>query len=227
MKETICGVVAVVSLLAAAERAEARSRQFYCGEESFVTLRALNANTLAAGPINGKTVALTQVPQKQMTYVYGQTAVEIAPDQKSIRIVVPGGEPITCVWPTPAGVTAPSGGQQPQGNTSANAAPITSNGAATTNKQGTTGNQAAATGSGGFTAKSWGGVVRSGPAMDSKKLASLTEGERILVIESSGVEMNGYPWFKIRYRGNNIGYQWGGIICPVGKPVAGTFQKCD
>lgn len=219
MKKAICCVVAVISLAAVAERAEARSRQFYCGEESFVTLRALNANTLAAGPINGKTVALTQVPQKPMTYVYGQTAVEIAQDQRSIRIVVPGGEPITCVWPTPAGVMAPSGGAQPQGNTSAGAAPATSNPPPSSNQT--------ATGSGGFAAKSWGGVVRSAPSMDSKRMASLTEGERISVIESSGVVMNGYPWFKIRYRGNKTGYQWGGIICPIGKPVQGTFQQCD
>lgn len=77
-----------------------------------------------------------------------------------------------------------------------------------------------------FPAQSWGGIVRSGPGMNYRRQASLREGERITLLENSGVHMNGYDWFKIRYRGRT-GYQWGGIICPRGQAVSGTFQVCN
>lgn len=62
--------------------------------------------------------------------------------------------------------------------------------------------------------------------MDYRKLASLEEGDPITLLEQTAVDMNGYPWFKVRYRGNKTGYQWGGIICPVGQPYPGTFEQC-
>ncbi len=225
MKTAIWRTLAAIALAALAGQAEARSRQFYCGEESFLSLRALNATTLAAGPINGRTVALTQVPQKPMTYVYGQTAVEIAQDQKSVRLVLPGVDAVTCVWPIPDGVTTSTDGAQPQTNAPPTSMNIAANTPPAPNQPATNGDAAASAGS--FPAKSWGGVVRSGPAQESRRVASLAEGEKITVIKSSGVVMNGYVWFKIRYRGNKIGYQWGGIICPIGNLVPGTFEKCD
>ena len=42
----------------------------------------------------------------------------------------------------------------------------------------------------------------------------------------TGVTDNDYPWFKIRYRGNRQGYQWGGIICSLDAPIDGTFETC-
>lgn len=75
-------------------------------------------------------------------------------------------------------------------------------------------------------AKSWGGVVRSGPAMTYRKRASLKEGEWITLLERTNKVMNGYPWFKIKYRGR-VGYKWGGILCSVGAQVEGTYQTCN
>jgi len=76
-----------------------------------------------------------------------------------------------------------------------------------------------------FPAQSWGGKVRSGPGQNYRKAASLREGEPITILEQTGQYFQDLPWFKIRYRGH-IGYHWGGIICPKGRVVPGTFQVC-
>jgi membrane-bound inhibitor of C-type lysozyme len=85
---------------------------------------------------------------------------------------------------------------------------------------------AAAAPKGEFKAGSWGGVVRSGPGMDFARVTSLPEGEPITVVANTGVVMNGYPWFKIRYRGKTTGFHWGGIMCAIGAPVTGLYEIC-
>ncbi|MEP3107881.1 MAG: SH3 domain-containing protein [Hyphomicrobiales bacterium] len=74
---------------------------------------------------------------------------------------------------------------------------------------------------------SWGGVVRSGPGMDTNRIDSLKEGEVVEILQDSGVFMNGYNWFQIRYRGNKTGYQWGGIMCGRYQPVPGVHEVCN
>lgn len=74
---------------------------------------------------------------------------------------------------------------------------------------------------------SWGGVVRSGPGMETNRVDSLQRGEAIEILQDSGVFMNGYNWFQIRYRGNQIGYQWGGIMCGRSQPVPGVHEVCN
>ena len=74
-------------------------------------------------------------------------------------------------------------------------------------------------------AKSWGGIVRKGPGTNYRKAASLKEGEWVTLLERTSEIMNGYPWFKIKYRGKT-GYKWGGILCSVGAHVEGTYQIC-
>lgn len=78
----------------------------------------------------------------------------------------------------------------------------------------------------GFAAKSWGGIVRTGPGQQFNRVASLNEGEPITVLERSGAVFQGRPWFRISFRGQ-VGYHWGGIICPIGRPVPGTWQVCN
>lgn len=75
-------------------------------------------------------------------------------------------------------------------------------------------------------AASGGGVVRGGPGTNHRRLGSLRQFERVTVTGNTGVMMNGYPWFKIRYRGGRSGYQWGGLICSMDRPFAGTFDTC-
>lgn len=77
-----------------------------------------------------------------------------------------------------------------------------------------------------FPAQSWGGIVRKGPGQNYRKAASLREGEPITILEQTAKYFQDRPWFKIRYRGR-VGYHWGGIICPKGRAVPGTFQVCN
>ncbi|AXS39813.1 hypothetical protein [Breoghania sp. L-A4] len=81
---------------------------------------------------------------------------------------------------------------------------------------------------GGFpvAAGSWGGKVRGGPGMNYEQVGSLAEGAPVLLLEDTGVMMNGYPWFLIRFNGNRTGYQWGGILCATRDPVDGVFETC-
>ena len=77
-----------------------------------------------------------------------------------------------------------------------------------------------------FKAGSWGGVVRAGPGPTFKRLDSLKEGEPVVVVGDSRVMRDGYPWFKIRYRGQKTGFQWGGILCATDREREGLFQMC-
>jgi len=75
-------------------------------------------------------------------------------------------------------------------------------------------------------AQTGGGVVRSGPGTTFRKIASLGQFENIRVMRNTGVMMNGYPWFQIRFRGGRQGHMWGGIICSTNRPFSGTFDTC-
>ena len=75
-------------------------------------------------------------------------------------------------------------------------------------------------------AGSWGGNVRKAPSTGAAWVASLKEGEAVMLMERTGEVMNGYPWFRIKFRGNQTGYKWGGILCATVKPVAGIEGTC-
>ncbi len=77
-----------------------------------------------------------------------------------------------------------------------------------------------------FQARSWGGIVRSGPGTKFGKIASLRERESITVLQQTRQYYQDRPWFKISFRGRT-GYHWGGIICPTGRTVPGTYQVCN
>lgn len=74
-------------------------------------------------------------------------------------------------------------------------------------------------------AGSWGGVVRSGPGQNYKKVGSLREGQQVTLMGRSDVVEDGFPWFKIAYEGGT-GYQWGGILCSAGAERADLFKTC-
>lgn len=217
--KTIVPALFAAALLATGSQAHAQSREFDCGGQGLLRLKVLNANTIAAGPIEGRTVALKQSAQP-MTYVYGDVRLDIAQDQRSVQLTMPGGAAMNCSWTGASASTTSSGAPQvatPSVSAGSNANAEASSGSGETSAAATQG----------IRAKSWGGVVRSGPGMDHQRLAGLAEGDPITLLERTDVEMNGYPWFKIRYGRNKTGYQWGGIICPIGKPLPGTFEVCD
>lgn len=73
--------------------------------------------------------------------------------------------------------------------------------------------------------QSYGGKVRSGPGMQYGQTGSLREGDRILILSGTGVMMNGYEWFQVRYRNGRTGYHWGGLFCSE-RPYPGIYQVC-
>ncbi len=76
-------------------------------------------------------------------------------------------------------------------------------------------------------AGSWGGKVRAGPGMQFQQIASLRNGDPVRLLENTRVMMNGYPWYRISYRGGKTGYQWGGILCSYDNPIGGLYKICE
>ena len=66
--------------------------------------------------------------------------------------------------------------------------------------------------------------MRDGPSMRAIRLGSLPEGRRVRILRNTGVAMNGYDWFAIRFRGR-IAYQWGGIMC-ADTEIAHVYRIC-
>ena len=66
---------------------------------------------------------------------------------------------------------------------------------------------------------SWGGIVRSGPGQQYRKVGSTREREPIQVLKMTRIFSNGYPWFIIKTKYLQ-GYQWGGILCDHSRPNA-------
>lgn len=214
-------IIAACAAIGMPQTAMAQGKRYYCGEESFVTVDTIDAATISAGLINGKTITLGQIANTNR-YAFGDTTIEVSADGGTILIQQGEGDSIGCVFPVPADVVTPGGANATiQAQSAPGAKPDT---AVRTETPATAETASVAKN---FPAKSWGGVVRDGPGMEHRKLASLAEGDPITVEESTGVDMNGYPWFKIRFGKNKIGYQWGGIICPIGQEMPGTYEKCD
>ncbi|MGL1921211.1 MAG: SH3 domain-containing protein [Hyphomicrobiales bacterium] len=78
-----------------------------------------------------------------------------------------------------------------------------------------------------YTGRSLGGKVRIGASMQAKQIASLYEGDPIIIMNDSGVEMNGYDWFEIKFKNGKTGYQWGGIMCSDNEKINGLYQQCQ
>jgi hypothetical protein len=78
---------------------------------------------------------------------------------------------------------------------------------------------------GGQKARSLGGKLRNGPGTNFSVAGSLAEGTPVSVIANTGVRFDGYDWFEIR-RGGGVAYQWGGIMCWEGQPIAGMYGEC-
>lgn len=75
-------------------------------------------------------------------------------------------------------------------------------------------------------AGSWGGIVRDGPGRNHRKLGSLEQGEHVMLLENTSVMEDGYPWWRIEFRGSREGYQWGGILCSLDEPMGGVYETC-
>jgi hypothetical protein len=74
--------------------------------------------------------------------------------------------------------------------------------------------------------RSYGGVLRKGPGTSHPKLASVAPGERIRLLENTGVDFDGHAWFRVN-TAHGEGYHWGGIFCSDGDaPRPGVLTVC-
>ena len=72
-----------------------------------------------------------------------------------------------------------------------------------------------------------GGNVRAKPEVEAERVAKLKPGEGVVLLENSGIALNGYPWFKIEFRDGRTGHVWGGILCARQVAVAGLRNQCE
>jgi hypothetical protein len=74
---------------------------------------------------------------------------------------------------------------------------------------------------------SHGGILRSGPGMNFRKLASLQQNDWLEILEDTGVWFDGYKWFRVQSP-MGTGYHWGGIFCvDRGQNLEGILNYCN
>lgn len=74
---------------------------------------------------------------------------------------------------------------------------------------------------------SYGGVLREGPGMDFRRIASLRDGDEIEILEDTGIWFDGYKWFRVA-TARGTGFHWGGIFCHEGgASVDGILSSCN
>jgi hypothetical protein len=75
-------------------------------------------------------------------------------------------------------------------------------------------------------AASRGGKLRVGPGLNTRQVGSTTDGQPLTLLGTAGQTHNGLPWFNVRLRNGQTGYQWGGIVCSTGRAIGGTAGVC-
>ncbi len=73
---------------------------------------------------------------------------------------------------------------------------------------------------------SLGGKVRRGAGLQYEQTDSLPYGEPVILLERTGVMMDGFEWFRIEYSEGLTGYQWGGIMCSRALHIIGIYSPC-
>ena len=236
IRTTIASLLTATLSLFACE-AMAQQRTFFCGEDSSLTLKVVNAKTITAGLIEGQTLTMKQSPDDKMSYFWGDYSVTISKDQRNVSLMIPDFGEIQCIYQGGGAQQADSqgGGGKVKKTTAPKVQKSTAPKVVQTTKPKVAKDLSAQltkkpavkkANLTGVKAKSWGGVVRSGPGMDYPKVASLAEGQPITLLEYANVPVfNGYSCFKIKF-GSKTGHQWGGILCGVGKQIPGAFETC-
>lgn len=74
--------------------------------------------------------------------------------------------------------------------------------------------------------RSLGGNLRTGPGMQYDTVRGVAEGTWLTIRANSGVRFDGYDWFEVVLDDGTRGFQWGGIMCANGEPLAGTYSVC-
>ncbi len=206
----------------------AQTRSFVCPNNRAITVTVINKRTITASPIDGATMTMRQTGNNPFYFAKDDYSLAISPDQSKATVDIPDYGVTVCRFrpgaPTagriglghtdPCGpgfhqipetdACAPNGATPPPGRSR----PILAH----------------ARGRFPLPGRSLGGIVRGAPSMQAPKVASLQEGEPILLLARENT-MDGYDWFRIRYHGGRTGFQWGGIMCAEA-PLRGILERC-
>ncbi|MEM1376839.1 MAG: SH3 domain-containing protein [Pseudomonadota bacterium] len=74
------------------------------------------------------------------------------------------------------------------------------------------------------------GNVRSMPSILGGKVASLGDGEPVIILSNTDVFQDGFFWFKIEYGERERGYIWGALLCTNTDDdvqLSSTVRKCN
>lgn len=74
--------------------------------------------------------------------------------------------------------------------------------------------------------RSLGGNLRAGPDTAQQSLGDVGENASLTIVANTGVDFDGYDWFRVQLGDGRSGYQWGGILCSEGTHQAGVYQAC-
>lgn len=72
-------------------------------------------------------------------------------------------------------------------------------------------------------------TVRSMPSVLGDKIASLDQGEPVIIVENTDEFLDGFFWFKIEFGEGEQGYMWGALLCTnVDNPELNTtLRRCN
>ncbi len=215
----LCFIVTALLLVLHSADASAKSRTFLCNDGSTVTITVLGNDAIrAVGIREANTLTLRESKTEKWYFLNGDYSVRISPDQSRAEIGIPDWGVDKCVAEGAPRASTPL--------EDSNLFVRQPDDVALAQKKATEAPTASES-SFPHAAQSWGGALRASPNKNSKKLATLKEGDKITILaKSSAAPFQNYPWFKVSYRGRT-GYHWGGIICPKGKSIPGTYKVCN
>ena len=60
----------------------------------------------------------------------------------------------------------------------------------------------------------------------SVSIEMAAEGAKVMLLEQSETQWNGFPWFRIRFGKHREGFMWGGILCGIDGTFPGVYETC-
>lgn len=220
--------VAGLALTLQVATATAQTRVFACGEDRAVTVTATGPDSISVSPVEGVPLRLRSTAGNPLRFNSGEYRVTITPDRSRITVEIPDFGSVACTYrPDLAasgrpgiGNTDPCGPGFRQAPETDRCDPLPGN----VQRQRQLPSATPGEGRLPMEGRSFGGIVRSGPGLAAARVASLAEGQTVTILERAQA-MDGYDWFKIRFRGRT-GYQWGGLMCSQ-NPLGGVLAQCD
>jgi hypothetical protein len=87
---------AILIGVASISDANAQTRTFQCAKGTAITVQVTGPNSISAGPIERQTMQFKKSPQNPLTFINGEYAVIISPDQSKIEVEIPDFGTVKC-----------------------------------------------------------------------------------------------------------------------------------